>query len=1335
MIVTAYDSNLNMLGHKFYSGARYIAEIEVDPDQETITLYGQADRTITISWDELVRLTRVTSTVLTATPNPAVKGEQVTLTAEVMGDLPVSGEVVFKLGSSTLGTKNLGPDGTATLTTTDLPVGTHTLTAEYLGDENSSGSVSNKVTLIVENKEFTVTFDSKGGSAVDGQTVEEGSLLEEPVSTRGGYTLEGWYRNEDYTDQWDFENDTVTEDMTLYAKWRLNDPPTATEVTLKSNNAHNQNYAKIGDIVTLAFTASEDVTGVAVTIAGQAAAVSDAGDDDAATWTTSYTLQAGDPEGNLSFTLDFESLFGQKAEQVTSTTDGSKVIADFTAPTGNVQYSATDLTNQDVVATLVPSEDVVVTNHDGLDYIFVQNGSFTFQFRDHAGNTGSVEATVNHIDKEKPEAPTLTPSTTEATNGNVTVTISYPADAFQKLYRVDDGNWLAYETELEMDKNAEVSAKAVDQAGNESEISSLEITNIDKEKPVISLIGDAVLQHEAKTPFTDPGVAATDNQDGDLAAIVEKTGSVNVDQIGNYELRYNVTDAAGNAADEKVRTVEVVDTTKPVITLQGDAHLTHEAKTTFTDPGATAADSYDGDLTGSIQVSGTVNADQLGTYELRYSVSDSSGNTEEVVRTVEVIDTTKPVITLQGDTHTTHEAKTTFTDPGATAVDSFDGDLTESIQVSGTVNVDQLGTYELRYSVSDSSGNTAEEVRTVEVVDTTKPVITLLGDQTMYVSQSDPYQEPGAEAVDHVDGPITVNISGAVDMSQPGTYTLVYTAEDSSGNIASVERTVHVLSNDATLRQLIADAGPMNPEFSQEVYEYSIDVSYRIAQITLQLQVNEENAELRANGEVVDLDETGSAQIILGLKVGMNPLVIDVKAQDGSIQTYRVEINRAERDERSAPSVGSQPNLPPASRPVPQEGSIDILVNGNAESAGTVTRMEAEGQEVTTVQVDGQKIVERLESEGEGAVVTIPVQAGSEVVISELTGQTVSNMVAQQAVLEIQTERAVYTLPAEQIDLDAIVETFGTNPQLEDIKIHVEISTPPVEIVQILESAEARGELALVVPPIQFHVRAELDGRTVEVSQFSSYVERMIRIPDHVDASRITTGVVVEPDGTVRHVPTKIIMQNGQHYAVINSLTNSVYSVIWNPVEFLDVKGHWSEAAVNDMGSRLIISGNGKGHFLPDRAVTRAEFATILIRALGLRLETEGRAFADVLPGAWYHDAVQTAQAHGLIDGFADGTFRPNATLTREQAMTMIAKAMRLTGLADSLKPAEGTDLLSKYSDASSVADWAKQGVNDSLRAGIISGRGNALLAPKAQISRAEVAVIIQRLLRQSDLI
>lgn len=239
------------------------------------------------------------------------------------------------------------------------------------------------------------------------------------------------------------------------------------------------------------------------------------------------------------------------------------------------------------------------------------------------------------------------------------------------------------------------------------------------------------------------------------------------------------------------------DTVAPVITLNGASTIDLNVGETYTELGATATDNIDGDLTSSIVTSGSVNTNIAGAYTVTYSVSDAAGNNTSIDRTVNVnADTTAPLITLNGPSNITLELGEAYNEQGATATDNVDGNLTSSIVISGSVNVDIADTYTVTYSVSDAAGNNTSATRTVIVnPDTTVPVITLNGASTITLNVGDTYNELGATATDNYDGDITssIVISGTVNTNIVGAYSVNYNVSDSSGNNATqVTRTVNV---------------------------------------------------------------------------------------------------------------------------------------------------------------------------------------------------------------------------------------------------------------------------------------------------------------------------------------------------------------------------------------------------------------------------------------------------------------------------------------------------------------------------------------------------------------
>ena len=169
-----------------------------------------------------------------------------------------------------------------------------------------------------------------------------------------------------------------------------------------------------------------------------------------------------------------------------------------------------------------------------------------------------------------------------------------------------------------------------------------------------------------------------DPQDG--SGTVFSDSHMNANELGTYTLNYAFTDLGGNSAIPVQRTVEVVDQTDPVIVWNGQSMILHEAVTTFTDPGASWTDNIDGSgLVYSAQQ--VVDTTKLGTQYLEYNYTDDAGNTAQITRMVVVEDTTRPVLELSGEEEIQLTVWNQYIEPGVSAQDTFDGNLSEEVKV------------------------------------------------------------------------------------------------------------------------------------------------------------------------------------------------------------------------------------------------------------------------------------------------------------------------------------------------------------------------------------------------------------------------------------------------------------------------------------------------------------------------------------------------------------------------------------------------------------------------------------------------------------------------------
>lgn len=274
-------------------------------------------------------------------------------------------------------------------------------------------------------------------------------------------------------------------------------------------------------------------------------------------------------------------------------------------------------------------------------------------------------------------------------------------------------------------------------------------------------------------------------------------GKINQKKLGTYKVTF-ITSYKNKNYSEK-RTIKIVDTLPPEIKLVSSPEHHTSPGTEYVEEGYTATDIHDGDLTEQVVREAKDNI-------ITYTVSDSSGNVGKAKREITYKDAVLPVITLTGDAEIYFTIGQDFTDPGFSASDDVDGDLTSFVEVEGTVDGHTKGTYTLIYRVADSSKNVGEVQRIVHVGDFNAPVLTVYGEGRVYVKVGEAYVDPGYSAIDNIDGDITskVVIGGSIDTSKMGRNTVTYTITDAAGNTATASRSVYVY-----MKQAIAN--PINP--------------------------------------------------------------------------------------------------------------------------------------------------------------------------------------------------------------------------------------------------------------------------------------------------------------------------------------------------------------------------------------------------------------------------------------------------------------------------------------------------------------------------------------------
>lgn len=193
--------------------------------------------------------------------------------------------------------------------------------------------------------------------------------------------------------------------------------------------------------------------------------------------------------------------------------------------------------------------------------------------------------------------------------------------------------------------------------------------------------------------------------------------------------------------------------------------------------------------------------------------------------------------------------------------------------------------------------------------------------------------------------------------------------------------------------------------------------------------------------------------------------------------------------------------------------------------------------------------------------------------------------------------------------------------------------------------------------------------------------------------------------------------------------------IILTGKSFGDIIGHKNQNAIEKLAERGIINGKTAESYEPDSDMTRAEFAALAVRALGLSAENKTAVqFSDVTPDDWFYDFVCTAYSFGIIKGVSETEFNPYGKITRQEASVMLERSANLCGLSTDISDAEALNTLSVFSDYKEISDWAFDSLAVCFEKGIFSDEAMEVL-PQEQLTRAEIALIIYNMLKISELL
>ncbi|MCQ6562712.1 SwmB domain-containing protein [Paenibacillus mendelii] len=410
-----------------------------------------------------------------------------------------------------------------------------------------------------------------------------------------------------------------------------------------------------------------------------------------------------------------------------------------------------------------------------------------------------------------------------------------------------------------------------------------------------------------------------------------------------------------------------------------------------------------------------------------------------------------------------------------------------------------------------------------------------------------------------------------------------------------------------------------------------------------------------------------------------------------------------------------------------------------AGDALQTTETTPQGESLVVYTLDNSRIANALQ-EGNGkekltvgfsaAAVSGNGSAAYKVRIPAVSFQSAAE-IAGAVQFMVATPLGAYTFPADVVDAAALADQLKVPSA--DIYVGIVIRQAGAALAQEMTTAAQSGGLEVLGAPVSYKAMVEASGRTFPLQSFNQYIHRQLYIGKQVTV-KDTTVVWYDPSSKrLAYVPALLQTEGNQTSASIMHMTNGTYMAVKTNRVFTDMASHWAAADVQKLASKLIVSGVSATAFEPNKPITKAEFVTMLTRALGLTDSGSAKElpYLDVSAKSWFHTSVLIAYESGIIDP-AD-RFKPNRPITRAQMAVMAYRAVQAAGQKIPITNIDRS-IIDKFTDLRAVSPEERNAIIADVKAGIMSGSSQTAFMPEANASRAQAAVILGRLLRYAGL-
>ena len=582
--------------------------------------------------------------------------------------------------------------------------------------------------------------------------------------------------------------------------------------------------------------------------------------------------------------------------------------------------------------------------------------------------------------------------------------------------------------------------------------------------------------------------------------------------------------------------------------------------------------------------------------------------------------------------------------------------------------------------------------------------------------------------------------------AEDGTTIKTYTITVNRANPV-VNPTPDPKSTNADLSSLTVSSGSLT--FNANTTSYTLNVENSVSSVNVTATVADTGkAIMKINGTT----QTSGVAKTVNLNTGSNTIAIAVTAEDGTtIKTYTVTVNRANATTNpnntgnTGDTGGNTGNIGDTDTNDPNTGDINTDKNLGiivVEEDSTNSKQNEDGTTTIETKINDEQVEKALGQlkEKENKEVVIEVKGKSEKKNVELTSKSIQEMTKNKATLSIKTSVKVgeenevdkeqeisLVIPTNIIDLDSISKDLKANKEDLSVRVSVE-SVNKTYSDEAIKNAE--DNKVVVAPVLEFTIKVYTkDGNSKVIDDFG---DNRVKGQIPYDKSKVKDAkklnVYKYNEETKKWEHRRTIVDPETNVVTFYTKTFSKYTVMENNVEFSDINNHWAKNTVELMASKHIINGVGNNKFEPDRNITRAEFASLLVRALDLTGSKEN-VFNDVPNSAWYTESIGLAYSNGLISGVGNNNFAPSKSISRQEIAVMIIRAYKLTN-----KEKIDTSNSIAFKDSKDASSWALASVNEASALKLMSGN-NSLFRPHDYTTRAEAATVLYNLLKELQLI